>query len=215
MTRLSLLEWLHWRRQGITSTDASIIMRAVPPSWGTVHGLWMEKTGRPVPPRERTQRMKRGSDLEPRARALYEKMTGLKMPAVYIEHAQNPIIRSSFDGINDDARRVLEIKCPGAVDHATAVNGRIPDKYIWQCVHHLMTVEYEDLDYFSFDGEKGVIVPFKRDLKLEQQLFEAEKEFWGYVQRDECPPKEPEAPKLDGLTFQEKWQNVLKFRSRK
>lgn len=220
MYRMSLLEWLDWRRQGICSTDASIIMGVVPSHWGTVGGLWLEKTGRPTPPRERTYRMKRGHRLEPKARAWYERKTGIKMPAVCVENAKNPIIRASLDGINDEVRRSLEIKCPGREDHAAALQGRIPEKYVWQCVHQCMTTEYEQVDYVSFDGEDGVIVEFHRDEKLERELYEAESRFWEFVVKDIAPPRLEPKPEVRAkaafaaLSFQEKYQNVLQFRRR-
>jgi predicted phage-related endonuclease len=87
------------------------------------------------------------------------------------------------------ARRVLEIKCARVKkDHAEARAGRIPAKYLWQCVHLLLVTGFDHLDYFSFDGQRGVIVRFERDEKLEQKLLAAEAEFWRYVQNDVPPP---------------------------
>lgn len=132
--------------------------------------------------------MARGIELEPVARRAYEVKTGIPMPALEIEsHPEIPFIGGNLDGINRDARRVLEIKCPGRTDHEEAVKGRIPRKYVWQCVHLMFLADLPSLDYFSFDGWDGVIVSMKRDSRLEKELLREEKAFWKCVTRD-VPP---------------------------
>jgi putative phage-type endonuclease len=185
MKRLTMAEWHEWRLGGIGGSDAPAVMGRSP--WATPRDVWAQKTRRAAGPKQ-TPAMKRGIELEDPARAEYERMTGISAPALLIEHATLPFIRASLDGINDEARRVLEIKCPGKKDHAEARAGRIPEKYLWQCVHLLLVTGYERLDYFSFDGQRGVIVPFERDETLEQRLVQAETWFWRYVVDDVPPP---------------------------
>jgi putative phage-type endonuclease len=185
MKRLTMAEWHEWRLGGVGGSDASAIMGRSP--WASMGDVWKQKTRRTAGPKQ-TPAMKRGIELEGAARAEYERLTGIAMPPLLIEHATLPFIRASVDGINDAARRVLEIKCPGKKDHAEARAGRIPEKYLWQCVHLLLVTGYERLDYFSFDGQSGVTVPFERDEKLEQRLVQAETWFWRYVVDDVPPP---------------------------
>lgn len=184
-------EWFNWRKAGIGSSDAAAIMGVSP--WESAFELWGKKTDR-IPPKPSNPAMRRGLDLEPLARQEYQHMTGIAMPAAYALHDTHDFIRASFDGLNEKKKRVAEFKCPGRVDHLTAQRGQIPKHYLWQCVHLLMVSGYDHLDYFSFDGEKGVIVSMERDLKLEKKLIKAEKEFWKYVQKDTPPPKIENTP---------------------
>jgi putative phage-type endonuclease len=193
---MGYLEWLAWRKQGIGGSDAPTVMNKSP--WSTPFELWAQKTDR-IRPQRANAAMKRGRDMEPIAREEYEQMTGCAMPAACLELKKFRFIRTSCDGFNERAQRVLEIKCPGREDHLEARRGRIPRKYLWQCVHTLLVTGFDELDYFSFDGKRGVIVPFERDPKLEQKLLSEHIAFWRYVAQDVPPPK----PELKGTPIDE------------
>lgn len=114
------------------------------------------------------------------------------MPARCLHHDAWPVIRGSFDGLNEDERRAVEIKCPGRKDHLVALKGAIPKKYLWQCVHLLLVTGYKKIDYFSynpgFKGPKEALVTLTRSNRLEQTLIESEKEWWNYFITDTPPP---------------------------
>jgi putative phage-type endonuclease len=184
----TLQDWFEWRMGGVGSSEAPAVMRASP--WTTREELWALKTERMLP-KPSHPRMRRGRQLEPVARMEYERMTGLKMRADCAQHAEHDFVRATLDGLNEEAGRVLEIKCPGREDHLTARLGKIPDKYLWQCVHLLMTTGFGHLDYFSYDGERGVIVEFKRDKRLEDRLFKEVTLFWEHVLKDLEPAQKP------------------------
>lgn len=133
--------------------------------------------------------MEKGRRLEPEARSSYEAWMGIQMTPANILHPEYSELRASCDGLNKDAGRVLEIKCPGKEAHAIAMSGKIPDYYFWQCVHLLMVSGMDWLDYYSFDEETriGKAVCLKRDLKLEKRLMEMELEFWAEVQKYQVP----------------------------
>lgn len=176
-------DWHEWRRQGIGSSDAPVIMKASP--WMTPQELLDQKLGR-AKPRPQTYPMRRGLALEPEARVKYEEMTGIPMPKDWLTHEEVEFVRGSFDGLNRTQKRVLEIKVPGKVDHMEARCKRIPKKYLWQCVHLCMVADFDSLDYFSYDwkAKAGVIVPFEREWKLEKKLLLAETDFWWRVLKD-------------------------------
>jgi putative phage-type endonuclease len=177
--------WEEWRAKGLGSSDAPILMGASP--WITPYQLWEQKTKRAVSTVSNWA-MERGNQLEPKARAHFQLLCDIDMPATLKEHAMHPFLRASLDGFNAaNGGRVLEIKCPGKEDHATALAKKIPEKYIWQLVHQLMVADAAQADYFSFDGERGVTVPFYRDLKLEKMLILKELAFWELVQSDTPP----------------------------
>jgi putative phage-type endonuclease len=183
-----------WRLKGIGGSDAPVIMGATPTEWGNVIDLWKVKTGR-AQPRPQNYPMERGVRLERFARKAYEKKTGIQMPADRKIHPELDFIRSHFDGVNWDLGKVLEIKCPLGSDHEIALSGKIPDKYIWQCVHLLLVSGLKNLDYFSYDGKEGVIIHFQKNGLLEEELLSKEIPFWKCVQKD-VPPKLKEKKKV-------------------
>lgn len=170
-------EWHNWRRQGIGASDAAVILKKSP--WSTPFKLWQEKLGL-VPPPIANEAMKRGVELEPVARKFYEEKTGIEMPAVMVENEKISFLRASLDGLNKKV--ALEIKCPGAKSHAQTMQTKsIPEHYMWQLVHQMAAADLERVDYLSFDGKDGIIIPFERDLKLEKKLLAEETAFWEYV----------------------------------
>lgn len=170
--------WLEWRNRGIGASDAPVIMGVSP--WKTPYQLWEEKMG-VVKGMSGNWATRRGNDLEPLARKTYELMTDLDMPPVLAVHPVYDFMRASLDGYNFEARKILEIKCPGREDHAKAVAGQVPLKYIWQLQHQLLVTGALEADYFSFDGENGVIVTVKPDEAMQDLLVEKCSAFWACV----------------------------------
>jgi putative phage-type endonuclease len=177
-------DWLAWRTQGIGSSDAPVIMEVSP--WKSPLQLWEEKLGK-AKPQTTNWAQQRGIDLEPKARAYYETLENREMPPTLLEHPKYGFLRASLDGYNAKSKRILEIKCPGREDHAKAVAGQVPEKYIWQLYHQLLVADADQVDYFSYDGQSGAIVPFYRDEKAEKKLLAAEVNFWELVQ-SKTPP---------------------------
>ncbi|CAB4133810.1 COG5377 Phage-related protein, predicted endonuclease [uncultured Caudovirales phage] len=176
-------EWLDFRRDKVTATDANYIMGAS--HWKTKIQLYKEKKD-PNYKSETNERMQRGIDLEPIARALFCAKTGHKMvPKVVVKDWA----MASLDGIND-WNEILEIKCPGDKDHQIALNGKVPDHYYPQLQHQMWVCDSEKAFYFSFDGFDGVIVEVKRDeAYIEKMILE---EFKFYMCLRENTPPEPE-----------------------
>lgn len=204
-------EWLEWRMTGIGASEAAAVLNCCP--FKTREELWALKTERMLPQKSSFP-MRRGKDLEPLARAEYERLTEIPMPACYGAHDKFPHILVSLDGFNCEIARPLEIKCPGQKDHATALRGKVPDHYVWQCVQILAVTDCPEMDYFSFDGKKGKIVPFKRDLRLEKILLLALHEFWNLVCRDISPVKTAKTT-FKELSFQDRLATVIALRGTK
>jgi putative phage-type endonuclease len=189
MKSLTYDEWHSWRESGITGSEAPIIMGKSP--WATPLDLFMRRTGR-KPPQEMTYPMRRGLKLEPEARALYEAMYQVEVPARLLVCKEWEIARASFDGLNEQIEHSIEIKCPGKDDHLLALKGVIPEKYLYQLVHQCMVSGYDALDYVSYHPEfpapfQLARVVFVRDLKLEAALLAKEKEFWQCLLTDTPP----------------------------
>lgn len=178
-------EWLEWRKQGLGASDAPIIMGDSP--YQTPRDLWLVKTGQGEGP-VFTDAMKRGKDLEPVARAAYEKKVGTPFEPITVVHGEHEWLRASLDGYNANAKIVLEIKCPGEQDHLTALKGRVPEKYKAQLQHQLMVTGANRAHYWSWDGSAGALVEVLPDLEYQEKLFIKLKEFWDMVQNEEMPP---------------------------
>jgi len=179
------IEWHKWRKEGIGSSDAPVVMGVSP--WSTPYKLWELKIGVVKESETGNWATNRGNKMEPIARADYELKYGRDMPARLCEHATIPWLHASLDGFSADSKIILEIKCPGAEDHAKAVAGTVPEKYIPQIQHQLLVTGADVCHYYSFDGERGVLVEVKPDVEYCKKLFLAEQAFWDLVVNKEPP----------------------------
>lgn len=187
-------KWKEWRRLGIGSSDAPVIMGVSP--WKTSLELWKEKVGIDSDESEGNWATRRGIELEPRARAHYELTQGTEMPVTFFEHKERPFLRASLDGYNNEKQIILEIKCPGKADHETAKQGKIPQKYWPQLQHQLMVTDAKCVHYYSFDGESGHLVEVLPDQEYIQRLAAEEIKFWECV-TEKKPPKLSDDDPLD------------------
>lgn len=177
-------EWFSLRKTKITATDSCVIMGTN--HWKNRIQLYNEK----ISDSNNTfvnERMKRGIDLEPIARDLYNLKTGLNVkPSVVVKDWS----MASLDGISECGKYLLEIKCPNNTDHLLALNGQIPAHYYPQLQHQIMVCDVNEMDYFSFDGIDGIIVKVKRDDAFIESMIQEELKFY------EClinrKPPEPE-----------------------
>ncbi len=171
-------EWLDWRCNKITASDVPILMNMSP--FKKPDQLLNEKIKRFAT--VANPYMQRGIDLEPIALREFENETGLIMfPCVGV-HDEIDWMGASFDGMTIEGDAIVEIKAPGKVDHFAAMNGIIPEKYKAQLQHQMLVSGLKDMFYYSFDGEKGVIVEVKRDDAFIEIMIEKEKEFWNSLQ---------------------------------
>lgn len=186
--------WEEWRRQGLGSSDAPVVMGVSP--WMTRRQLFEEKHG--LRKREVNEwATSKGHRYEPRARALYEMQNGfIDMPPALVELERHPFIRASLDGYNPELNRVLEIKWVGKEAFAAAREGKVPDKYWPQIQEQLLVTGAERVDYYSFTIEDegkpnervdGVTVQVYPDLEYCRKLLAELLAFWALVQSGDPP----------------------------
>lgn len=186
-------EWLEWRKEGIGSSDAPIIMLASP--WSTPYELWKVKTGRTIPDSTSNWAQERGNELEPIARAKFELESGIDMPAKLCQHMDFPWLRASLDGANDEERVALEIKYLGVNDMKLAEAGHLPPKYFPQIQHQFLVTGYEKIFFYGYNVPAGaekhmgksVMVECSPDPEYIEKLFRAEQAFWARVLEDIAP----------------------------
>lgn len=167
-------EWLRFRRSHICASDAPVIMGMSP--WKSPLELYEEKIFSFE--QESNLYMQRGKDLECVALEEFENMTGIQMFPMVAKNDSIDWLAASFDGVTLNKDAILEIKCPGKKDHETAMKGKIPPKYIAQLQHQIYVSDLSFTYYFSFDGQKGVILEVKKDDLFIEKMIEKEKEFW-------------------------------------
>ena len=171
-------EWLNWRRGGIGSSDAAVIMNVSP--WRTPRQLWEEKVLGSDGQFENSA-MTRGKELEPIARTWFEETMNVTVFPKNKTHAESSWIRASLDGIDLEEKIMVEIKCPNKDDHSLALNKKVPEKYIPQLQHQLLVTGLDGMYYCSFDGTAGTIVEVARDNAYIDTLLSEEQKFWDMV----------------------------------
>jgi putative phage-type endonuclease len=178
-------EWHALRSTKVTSTDSAVILGVDP--WTTPYQLMLRKRGL-EPEKEPNKYMLRGQDLEPVARAAYIAKTGHPMVPVCIGSYQHQWIMSSLDGVDDTYKRAVEIKCLNAEQHQMALDGVIPERCFVQCQHHLLAFDNSvDLDYWSFDGEKGVCLPVEINSEIQDRILKEGKKFYDLLESGGWP----------------------------
>lgn len=178
-------EWHELRRNSIGASDAAAILGVSP--WKSRYELWNEKVGNSAQ-EEPSYAMRRGAAMEPQALEEYQKHCEAQFFPEVVFHEKYPFIMASLDGMSLDGTQAVEIKCPGKETHALALQGKVPDHYYAQLQHQMMVTGLQDIDYFSFDGEEGVIVKVQRDQEYIDNLLEKELEFWKLV-KGNIPPE--------------------------
>jgi len=130
-------EWLKMRRNFIGASDCPVIMKLDP--WRTPMNLFDEKLGLVVT--RETEAMRRGKELESYAREEFEKVTGIKVTPQVLFHPEIKYMMASMDGVSEDGKQAVEIKCPGDAVYRLAVQGKIPENYNAQLQHQMAVMK--------------------------------------------------------------------------
>lgn len=174
--------WKTWREAGLGSSDAPIVMGVS--KYTTREKLKRIKLGQ-VKARKFSAKMLRGKDLEPVARDLYHLLRGIHTRPVCVIHDQYDWLRASLDGLSDNNKRILEIKCVNKLLHRYALEKKeVPPEYFPQVQHQLLVTELVRLDYWSYSESSDfskqdqiVLVEVVPDQEYMQRLFEEEQRF--------------------------------------
>jgi len=171
-------EWLSWREEGLGASDAPAVMGENP--WKSPARLLKEKIeGCRFKP---NAAMSRGIALEPVARARYETLFGVEVPAACLQSTRYDWLRASVDGLAPDGSLVIEIKCGNKVYSLTSETGEAPRYYYGQLQHILAVTGLDSIDfwcYLPFMPEVHVVVG--RDEPYIERMLEEEYRFWKNV----------------------------------
>lgn len=173
------------RRNGVGGSDAGRIMN------GEWRQLWREKTGRAEPEDlSGNLAVQMGTATEGFNALWYERVTGRAVTdrGLFVtgdRTATFPWMRANLDGITTTHRG------DPAYWDAKHIGGRVEDaviRYTPQMTHcaHLLALDWWVLSIF-IGNSKHEIVEQEVDPFYLEELLAKEREFWGYVERDEEP----------------------------
>ncbi len=187
--------WHEWRRCGIGSSDAAVIMGVSP--WKTRLQLYNEKVNGIYKEKENSA-MSYGKEMEPKIRNHIEEKTGLLLEPRNVEHSEISWIKASIDAFSIDGSIFFEIKCANAEDHSMALRGEIPAKYIPQCHHQLLATQMDKMCYVSYHKDSYAFVQVDRN-SYTDFLFEEESKFWHENIMKKVPPEPTEKDTVDRM----------------
>lgn len=197
---LSRDEWLRVRQRGIGSSDAAAAVGLNP--YQSPLELWMGKTGRgdllPTDdPNDETSPMYWGTLLEPIVAAHYTRCTGHRVRRVkaVLQHPEVPWMLANIDRevLGTAEVQILECKTAG-LNGARLWQDGVPEYVQLQVMHQLAVTGSQAADVaVLICGQELRIHRIHRDEAVIQQLIELEREFWGFVERDEPPPADGSA----------------------
>ena len=192
-------DWKAWRRQGITATDAVVILGS---PYKTPWRLWMEKTGKALAPDlSANPRVAYGVQHEDDARRLFEEKYGEFVEPACAESDENPVLRASFDGLTLMDQPV-EIKCPSktVLDDVKALGrNSTAYKHYYTQVQYQMLVADADRGWLVFydggeeEGKPPSIIDFEiaRDDAFLADLKAKCLAFYDSIVKREEPPRDP------------------------
>lgn len=179
-------EWHAWRLSGVGASEVPSLMGES--EFQTPRDIWKVKVGLVQEVKESNFAMQRGTEAEPRIRALYELYNDRDMTPVLVQHPILPFFIASLDGWNADIRRVLEIKYPGKDKHDQAKEKIIPSCYYGQVQAQMFAALAVDADYVSFNGESIAVVNVAPDTQYIDRMVKVVIKFWKEYVETKIPP---------------------------
>ena len=126
--------WLEWRKGGIGSSDAPVVMGVSP--YKTPYQLYLERRGESIYQKSDPYILEKGHRIERQARALCEiQNEGIAFPPMLCQMIDYPQFKASMDGINFEANEAREFKFVGKKEFD---EGICPARYWPQIQHQYM-----------------------------------------------------------------------------
>lgn len=193
-TGMSRVEWLERRKKSIGGSDAAAIVGLS--NYASPYSVWAEKTGR-LPDKPDNEAMLQGRDLEDYVARRWTEETGKRVKRInaMLYHPAYPFAHADVDRWVMGENAGLECKTTSTLDLRQFKGVEFPEKYYAQCVHY-MAVTGAARWYLAVlvFGREFMTFTLERDQGEIDALMEAEKEFWGHVERDEPPAMDGTIP---------------------
>ena len=206
--------WHQWRKDGIGGSEVSSVFGANPYRDSQIDKVWARKLPEDhpkfLPEVVDNDAMANGRKYEPEARRLYEDMFGWSAKDVCVLHDDYDHIRCSLDGLRDDDKLVVEIKCPRDKNHGKYIEiSKLEDNfdrqtafahlfpyYRYQVLYQLLITQAEVCHFVSYSptwrdvNNKFVLITLYPEPEEQNRLLERVNLFWNFVLSREPPPKE-------------------------
>ena len=175
-------EWLRYRKQGITGTDAGAIVGLNP--YVSAFQVYQDKISDMVENTD-NEAMRQGRDMENYVAERFTEETGYKVRranAVY-QNEKYPFMLADFDrvlvGLPEGRKAGLECKTVSPYSANKWKDGAVPFHYQMQ-VQHYLAVSGFDCWYIAalVFGREFIIRKVDRDEELIQNLIRVEERFW-------------------------------------
>ena len=171
-------EWLKYRKQGITGTDAGAITGFNP--YSSAFQIYQDKITDEIEEFD-NESMRQGRDLEEYVAQRFMEETGLKVRranAIY-QSDEHPWMLADFDRLIVGQKAGLECKTVSPYSADKWKDNQIPFHYQMQVQHYLAVSGY-DCWYIAavIFGREFIIRKIERDEELIQYLIRIEKRFW-------------------------------------
>jgi len=184
-------EWLAARAGVLNASQLYRVMSGTARGLDTVREEIREfrRTGeiKEIPP---NHPMHWGKDHEGQARSSVEMILGYDFKEVgTIIHDDHFFIGASPDGLNQERRQGLEIKCPWRqhVHASYAVRRKIPKPYLWQCQAGMFVTGFTSWIFASFDprelasGNDTIIHTIERSERMIDLMSKRLPHFWSSI----------------------------------
>lgn len=174
--------WHELRRTKIGASDAPVIIGKSPylsPSQLMEQKLVGKKS-------YSSPQMRRGKELEPIVRQWYSDRHQPVRPAV-VQSQQHDWMIASLDGLSDDHKSLIEIKCPNEDTCQQVRRGNIPAHYQWQIQHQLAVTGLDHCVLIVSDGKQHTDIDIVRDNNMIGDLLDAEQQFYNKMLNWEFP----------------------------
>lgn len=187
-------EWRQWRLQGVSASEAAIIMNRSP--YKSPWRLWAEKTGLVLEANlDNNPLIRAGIQQEPEALQRFEDKHDVLLLPLCGESERFPLMRASFDGLSEHNEPV-EIKCPHETTFLDVLLNREASEayqlYWCQVQQQLLVSEAQRGFLFFYHQGQDLEFEIQRDEAFLTALVESAMDFWSAVKSKKEPSKDPE-----------------------
>ena len=181
-------DWLHYRKCGITGTDAGAILGLNP--YRSAFQVYYDKISDTIENID-SEAMRQGRDLEEYVAQRFTEATGLKVRranAIY-QNEEHPLLLADFDRLIVGQKAGLECKTVSPFSADKWADGKIPAHYLAQ-VDHYLAVSGFDCWYVAalIFGRELVIHKIVTDKQVLSDLIDKEELFWTNHVVPQIPP---------------------------
>lgn len=201
------MEWLMWRRGGVTATDAAAINGTS--KWHTRLDVWKDKTDTNPPEQKTSSAMEWGHRLEPLLRDKFAEVFETKVePSELFQNDQHPWMLASLDGRATVDGNEAIVECKTAHSREEWFSGEddseiIPAGYKTQALWQMLVTGIKTV-YFSVlvNGSEWFYRVFIYDEDSAKTLFQQCLELWGHVCNKTTPePQDGPLSENDAKTY--------------